>query len=104
MNDQIIQDLRRMRDLFGLTEQTNDQSLELLFKENNPTSIKQFLLSNDSLKNKLEELFSTTNLDELTTKIMNPNNTIIMRGLQRSSMSKDMEMYEFLDILSKSKS
>ena len=104
MNDQIIQDLRRMRDLFGLTEQTNDQSLELLFKENNPTSIKQFLLSNDSLKTKLEELFSTTNLDELTTKIMNPNNTIIMRGLQRSSMSKDMEMYEFLDILSKSKS
>lgn len=104
MNDQIIQDLRRMRDLFGLTEQTTDQSLELLFKENNPTSIKQFLLSNDSLKTKLEELFSTTNLDELTTKIMNPNNTIIMRGLQRSSMSKDMEMYEFLDILSKSKS
>lgn len=104
MNDQIIQDLRRMRGLFGLTEQTTDQSLELLFKENNPTSIKQFLLSNDSLKTKLEELFSTTNLDELTTKIMNPNNTIIMRGLQRSSMSKDMEMYEFLDILSKSKS
>lgn len=104
MNDHIIQDLRRIRELFGLLEQTNDQSLELLFKENNPTSIKQFLLDNESLKNKLEELFSTTNLDDLTTKIMNPNNTIIMRGLQRSSMSKDMEMYEFLDILSKSKS
>lgn len=104
MNNDIIQDLRRIKELFGLKEQTNDQSLELLFKENNPTSIKQFLLSNESLKNKLEELFSTTNLDELTTKIMNPNNTIIMRGLQRSSMSKDIEMYEFLDILSKSKS
>lgn len=103
MNNDIIQDLRRIKELFGLKEQTNDQSLELLFKENNPTSIKQFLLSNESLKNKLEELFSTTNLDELTTKIMNPNNTIIMRGLQRSSMSKDTEMYEFLDILSKSK-
>lgn len=103
MNDQIIHDLRRMRELFGLSEQTQDQSLEILFRENNPAAIKQFLLSNESLKKKLEELFSTTNLDELTTKLTNPNNTIIMRGLQRSSMSKDMEMYEFLDILSKSK-
>lgn len=103
MNNPIIKDLQRMKELFGITEQTQQQSVESIINSKDTTQIKQFLIDNPNLQKKLQELFASPTLDDLTTRLINPNNTIVMRGLQRSSMSCDMEMYEFLDILSKIK-
>lgn len=103
MNNPIIKDLQRMKELFGITEQTQQQSVESIINSKDTTQIKQFLIDNPNLQKKLQELSASPTLDDLTTRLNNPNNTIVMRGLQRSSMSRDMEMYEFLDILSKIK-
>jgi hypothetical protein len=103
MNDPIIQDLIRMRELFGIQEQSQTQTLDVILKSKDTPSLKTYLTSNPNLTKKLQELFSSPTLDDLSTKLLSPNNTVIMRGLQRSSMSRDMEMYNFLELLSKTK-
>jgi len=103
MNNNIIQDLLRMRELFGLTEQSSPFSVVEMLKSNDPVKIKEFLTEKSDLQKKLQELFSASSLDDLTNKIINSNKTIVMRGLQRSSMAGDVEMYEFLNSLLSSK-
>lgn len=103
MNEDIIKDLVRMRELFNINEQSPDQSLSELLKSNDVVKIKEFLSQKPDLQKKLEELFSSQTLEDLATKIVNSNKTIVMRGLQRSSMARDVEMYEFLNSLLSSK-
>lgn len=92
-----------MRELFNINEQSPDQSITELLKSNDVVKIKEFLTQKPDLQKKLEELFSSQTLEDLATKIVNSNKTIVMRGLQRSSMSRDVEMYEFLNALLSSK-
>lgn len=92
-----------MRELFNINEQSPDQSITELLKSNDVVKIKEFLAQKPDLQKKLEELFSSQTLEDLATKIVNSNKTIVMRGLQRSSMSRDVEMYEFLNALLSSK-
>ena len=103
MNEDIIKDLVRMRELFNINEQSPDQSLSELLKSNDVVKIKEFLSQKPDLQKKLEELFSSQTLEDLANKIVNSNKTIVMRGLQRSSMARDVEMYEFLNSLLSSK-
>lgn len=103
MNEDIIKDLVRMRELFNINEQSPDQSVTELLKSNDIVKIKEFLSQKPDLQKKLEELFSSQTLEDLATKIINSNKTIVMRGLQRSSMARDVEMYEFLNALLSSK-
>jgi hypothetical protein len=103
MNEDIIKDLIRMRELLNINEQSPDQSITEILKSNDVVRIKEFLLQKPDLQKKLEELFSSPTIEDLATKILNSNKTIIMRGLQRSSMARDVEMYEFLNALLSSK-
>jgi len=103
MNEDIIKDLIRMRELLNINEQSPDQSITEILKSNDVVRIKEFLLQKPDLQKKLEELFSSPTLEDLSTKILNSNKTVIMRGLQRSSMARDVEMYEFLNALLSSK-
>ena len=51
MNNNIIQDLLRMRELFGLTEQSSPFSVVEMLKSNDPVKIKEFLTEKSDLQN-----------------------------------------------------
>ena len=73
MNEDIIKDLIRMRELLNINEQSPDQSIAEILKSNDVVRIKEFLLQKPDLQKKLEELFSSPTLEDLATKILNSN-------------------------------
>ena len=77
MNEDIIKDLIRMRELLNINEQSPDQSITEILKSNDVVRIKEFLLQKPDLQKKLEELF---NLEEKTKPIIEvplPENLVV---------------------------
>jgi hypothetical protein len=61
----------------------------------------EFLTQNSNLSDKLQELISTNNTDETVSFLLKPNKTIIMSGMANAKTTKDMELYDFLEIFLK---
>ncbi len=61
----------------------------------------EFLTQNSNLSDKLQELVGSNNTDKTVSFLLKPNKTIIMRGMADAKTTKDMELYDFLEIFLK---
>jgi hypothetical protein len=71
------------------------------FSAGNFDKLKELLLNNKELLDKLQELLKTDSVEETEQVLLKPNKTILMRGMTDAKMKKDMEFYQFLEIFLK---
>lgn len=90
----------RMKKLMML-EQTSDETYMKDFSAGNFDKLKELLLNNKELSDKLQELFKTNSAEETEQILLKPNKTILMRGMTDAKAKKDMEFYQFLEIFLK---
>jgi hypothetical protein len=90
----------RMKKLMML-EQTSDKTYMKDFSAGNFDKLKELLLNNKELLDKLQELLKTDSVEETEQVLLKPNKTILMRGMTDAKMKKDMEFYQFLEIFLK---
>ena len=90
----------RMKKLMML-EQTSDETYMKDFLAGNFDKLKELLLNNKELLDKLQELLKTDSVEETEQVLLKPNKTILMRGMTDAKMKKDMEFYQFLEIFLK---
>jgi hypothetical protein len=91
----------RMKKLMML-EQTSDETYMKDFSAGNFDKLKELLLNNKELLDKLQELLKTGSVEETEQVLLKPNKTILMRGMTDAKTKKDMEFYQFLEIFLKS--
>jgi hypothetical protein len=91
----------RMKKLMML-EQTSDETYMKDFSAGNFDKLKELLLNNKELLDKLQELLKTDSVEETEQVLLKPNKTILMRGMTDAKTKKDMEFYQFLEIFLKS--
>jgi len=90
----------RMKKLMML-EQTSDETYMKDFSAGNFDKLKELLLNNKELLDKLQELLKTDSVEETERVLLKPNKTILMRGMTDAKTKKDMEYYQFLEIFLK---
>jgi hypothetical protein len=90
----------RMKKLMML-EQTSDETYMKDFSAGNFDKLKELLLNNKELLDKLQTLFNTTSAEDTEQVLLKPNKTILMRGMTDAKAKKDMEFYQFLEIFLK---
>jgi hypothetical protein len=90
----------RMKKLMML-EQTSDKTYMKDFSAGNFDKLKELLLNNKELLDKLQELLKTDSVEETERVLLKPNKTILMRGMTDAKTKKDMEFYQFLEIFLK---
>jgi hypothetical protein len=90
----------RMKNLMML-EQTSDETYMKDFSAGNFDKLKELLLNNKELLDKLQELLKTDSVEETEQVLLKPNKTILMRGMTDAKTKKDMEFYQFLEIFLK---
>jgi hypothetical protein len=90
----------RMKKLMML-EQTSDETYMKDFSAGNFDKLKELLLNNKELLDKLQELLKTDSVEETEQVLLKPNKTILMRGMADAKTKKDMEFYQFLEIFLK---
>ena len=90
----------RMKKLMML-EQTSDKTYMKDFSAGNFDKLKELLLNNKELLDKLQELLKTDSVEETEQVLLKPNKTILMRGMTDAKTKKDMEFYQFLEIFLK---
>ena len=90
----------RMKKLMML-EQSSDETYMKDFSAGNFDKLKELLLNNKELLDKLQELLKTGSVEETEQVLLKPNKTILMRGMTDAKMKKDMEFYQFLEIFLK---
>jgi hypothetical protein len=90
----------RMKKLMML-EQTSDETYMKDFSAGNFDKLKELLLNNKELLDKLQELLKTGSVEETEQVLLKPNKTILMRGMTDAKTKKDMEFYQFLEIFLK---
>ncbi len=90
----------RMKKLMML-EQTSDETYMKDFSAGNFDKLKELLLNNKELLDKLQELLKTDSVEETERVLLKPNKTILMRGMTDAKTKKDMEFYQFLEIFLK---
>jgi hypothetical protein len=90
----------RMKKLMML-EQTSDETYMKDFSAGNFDKLKELLLNNKELLDKLQELLKTDSVEETEQVLLKPNKTILMRGMTDAKTKKDMEFYQFLEIFLK---
>lgn len=87
----------RMKKLMML-EQSSDETYMKDFSAGNFDKLKELLLNNKELLDKLQELLKTDSVEETEQVLLKPNKTILMRGMTDAKTKKDMEFYQFLEI------
>jgi len=90
----------RMKKLMML-EQSSDETYMKDFSAGNFDKLKELLLNNKELLDKLQELLKTDSVEKTEQVLLKPNKTILMRGMTDAKMKKDMEFYQFLEIFLK---
>ena len=90
----------RMKKLMML-EQTSDETYMKDFSAGNFDKLKELLVNNKELLDKLQELLKTDSVEETEQVLLKPNKTILMRGMTDAKTKKDMEFYQFLEIFLK---
>jgi hypothetical protein len=90
----------RMKKLMML-EQSSDETYMKDFSAGNFDKLKELLLNNKELLDKLQELLKTDSVEETEQVLLKPNKTILMRGMADAKTKKDMEFYQFLEIFLK---
>jgi hypothetical protein len=90
----------RMKKLMML-EQTSDETYMKDFSAGNFDKLKELLLNNKELLDKLQELLKTDSVEETEQVLLKPNKTILLRGMTDAKTKKDMEFYQFLEIFLK---
>ena len=90
----------RMKKLMML-EQSSDETYMKDFSAGNFDKLKELLLNNEELLDKLQELLKTDSVEETEQVLLKPNKTILMRGMTDAKTKKDMEFYQFLEIFLK---
>jgi hypothetical protein len=84
-----------------MLEQTSDETYMKDFSAGNFDKLKELLLNNKELLDKLQELLKTDSVEETEQVLLKPNKTILMRGMTDAKTKKDMEFYQFLEIFLK---
>jgi hypothetical protein len=84
-----------------MLEQTSDETYMKDFSAGNFDKLKELLLNNKELLDKLQELLKTDSVEETEQVLLKPNKTILMRGMADAKTKKDMEFYQFLEIFLK---
>lgn len=90
----------RMKKLMML-EQTSVETYMKDFSAGNFDKLKELLLNNKELLDKLQELLKTKSVEETEQVLLKPNKTILIRGMADAKTKKDMEFYQFLEIFLK---
>ena len=96
----LFEESSRMKKLMML-EQTTDETYMKDFSAGNFDKLKELLLNNKELLEKLQELLKTNSAEETEQVLLKPNKTILMRGMTDAKTKKDMEFYQFLEIFLK---
>jgi hypothetical protein len=84
-----------------MLEQSSDETYMKDFSAGNFDKLKELLLNNKELLDKLQELLKTDSVEETEQVLLKPNKTILMRGMTDAKTKKDMEFYQFLEIFLK---
>jgi len=90
----------RMKKLMML-EQSSDETYMKDFSAGNFDKLKELLLNNKELLDKLQELLKTKSVEETEQVLLKPNKTILIRGMADAKTKKDMDFYQFLEIFLK---
>ena len=90
----------RMKKLMML-EQSSDETYMKDFSAGNFDKLKELLLNNKELLDKLQELLKTDSVEETEQVLLKPNKTILIRGMADAKTKKDMDFYQFLEIFLK---
>jgi hypothetical protein len=93
--------LYRIKELMNIKEEIIGQSDYEKIIQGDLSLLKQFLSTNNDFTNKLMQLMSVSNKEELLKKLEFPNKTSIMKIMQKLSQGKDMETYKFLESVMK---
>lgn len=90
----------RMKKLMML-EQTSDEAYMKDFSAGNFDKLKELLLSNQELLEKLKTLLKTTSAEDTEKALLKPNKTLLISGMADAKARKDMKFYQFLEIFLK---
>lgn len=91
----------RMKTLMKINEQSSEDDYMKEFAMGKFDKLKELLLNNSEITDKLKSLFKTTTVEETESSLLKPNKTILMRGMADSKVQKDMTLYKFLEIFLK---
>lgn len=96
----LLEESIRMKKLMMLEQTSMDEYLKD-FAAGNFDKLKELLLNNQELLNKLESLLNTSSAEDTEMVLMKPNKTIIIRGMADAKTKKDMDFYKFLETILK---
>ena len=96
----LLEESLRMKKLMML-EQTSEESYLKDFASGNFDKLREVLLTNQELLEKVKKLLGSKTAEESEELLMKPNKTIIMRGMADAKAQKDMDFYKFLEVILK---
>lgn len=83
--------------LMDLKEQMSNDEIINLVDSGDFSRLKEYLTIDSDLRNKLNDLFNTSTLDDLYNKLTKSNKTLILKGMQIANQNKDKFTFDFLD-------
>lgn len=91
------ENINRLKMLMDLREQISNEEIINQIDSGDFTKLKEYLSINSDLRSKLNQLFTTSNIDDLYNKLIKSNKTVILKGMHIANQNKDRFTYEFLD-------
>jgi len=95
------ENISRLLMLMNLKEQITNEEIITQLESGDFSRLKEYLSSDSSLRENLNQLFNTTTLDDLYNKLTKSNKTLVLRGMQIANQNKDMQTYKFLEMILK---
>lgn len=91
------ENINRMKMLMDLKEQISNEEIINQIESGDFSRLKEYLSINSDLRDKLNQLFSTSTIEDLYSKLTKSNKTIILKGMQIANQGKDKFTFDFLD-------
>ena len=97
------ENINRLKMLMDLKEQISNEEIFNQIENGDFSKLKEYLSINSVLRDKLNQLFLSSTIEDLYSKLTKSNKTVILRGMQIANQNKDKFTFDFLDkILKKS--
>lgn len=95
------ENINRLKILMDLKEQMSNEEIIDQIESGDFSRLKEYLSSDSQLREKLNQLFSTSTIEDLYKKLTKSNKTVLLRGMQIANQNKDKFTFDFLDKLLK---
>lgn len=94
----LFEESNRIKNLMLINEQPSIDLFLQEFISGNFNRLKEFLLSNTNLTDKLKTILHTDSIDSLEKSLLTANKTHLMKGMSDAKISKDINLYKFLNV------